>query len=174
PYFVRDEARLTPTADAPYSAYGWSSADLAAGELKVFGQGSGQPAFVSAAASLGDTLFFRGPRDNSGHYDVTVTITASGPLGGGGGHMDLGLTDEDPSSGRLGQALSQRQELREGTTVLSLPLASSGALVLAADIDLPVVTGGTTDFSHTALVSVRLPAGVSFTSESGVFLRVPE
>jgi hypothetical protein len=45
---------------------------------------------------------------------------------------------------------------------------------VALDLFAPGITQGSVDFLHTATVALDLPPGVSFTSDSGVFLTAPE
>ena len=56
------------------------------------------------------------------------------------------------------------------TAVYNMPQAFASALQITSSLHTISVKNATTDFSHTALVNVVAPTGVSFTSASGQFL----
>jgi hypothetical protein len=171
-----------------------AAADLAAGRLGVRASAFlGSPdEFVQAQgfATLSDTLTFHLPPNMSSasitlSMDVHATASVPGPLwlyvvhGSSfldfGGMADAVLWQDEPfGSGGFSRTLSVTAIVQDGIPV-------DWSAMMNADVTVspyaPGFQGGwfTFDGSHTATLSVVVPAGVTWESDSGVFLtQMPE
>jgi ABC-type cobalt transport system substrate-binding protein len=177
-----------------------ASASIASGSLHAFASATGDNV-ASASAGFSDTLTFYAPSSGSLPGTVTYTLHVSGSVTGNGCIQSGTCTPGDSYwSGSIsavtpnmmsigGKSLQYGTNIHPGpsdfdvvyTLMLNAtPTDSNGnhyailsfALTLFANSD-GVGYGRTLDFSHTAYVEQELPAGWTFTSASGEFLKAP-
>jgi hypothetical protein len=160
-----------------------SSANLASGELRIFARGF-EEGTSAAYAALGDTVFLQLPAGMSGPVGVEVDATVHGtyslafsPIG------YLTILDSVNNGVTYSQhkaALDQAPE----TFITQFSVPEVGGVykfILNAVLDTRSYEGsgccsiqdGFIDFSNTAAIHLKLPDGVTYTSQSGVFLTNP-
>ena len=174
-----------------FSADAYSSANLGAGELKVYASSTG-PAVASAIARFSDIITIVPTAGFQNLFDATFTLTVDGNLtgnAGGGGELQVGSTVQNVDVGGTSICSASPAECSP------LPSTPGGAVVqtliatVAVDPANPTVfitpslfaganefgnfrlgEPGTADFSDTAHLSITLPEGFTFTSNSGLLL----
>ena len=169
-----------------------ASANLGFGELKVFAKSDG-PAAAFARAHYSDLITIAPTAGFSDFFQATFTLTVDGTLTGnadGGGELQVASTVEHADVG--GTALCSA-----GATVCSpIPSVAGGSVrqtlvaTIYVDPSNPIVfiqpflfaaandingnflltESGLADFSDTAQLSISLPEGFTYTSNSGVLL----
>lgn len=175
-----------------FSATANASADLASGQLHVYASSDG-PSVASAYAHFSDLITIAPTAGFSDYFQATFTLTVEGTLTGNadaGGELQVGSTVENSTVG--GTALCTA-----GSAVCSpLPSTPGGSVVqtLVATIYVdpanPIVfiqpflfaaandingfflfnESGLANFADTAQLSITLPDGFTYTSNSGVLL----
>lgn len=168
----------------PYSSSAYAEANLAAGTMSVAGAAH-DAGFAHAAAQFEDALTFAGPTDadgiDDGLYTVTISLTVTGasdvPFNGA---FTLVAINWNPGTGATGPAFGQTKSLLSGTDSIEFTFLSSGGLQIDTNtaggndgtgIYINFLSNGTANFSGT--ISIGLAPGVTFTSDSGVFLTEP-
>jgi hypothetical protein len=171
------------TAANGASASGATSADLTTGSvgLEVFANPVvGGYAGGSALAALTDQLHFTVPGLAPGaDLLVRVTFTLAGTFSPDalfqtiyGRYLDYNLSFHDfTASGTL--TTTPFLGPTTFSEVVSIPSPFLDANV-AMTLFVPGIEQGSVEFLHTATIALDLPPGVTFTSESGVFLTAPE
>jgi len=164
------------------TASGFASVDLATGQVKVkatatigfLNGGSVGVASGMARASLEDSLTFFLPTGVS-TADINFSMLIDGDIDCGLGctiastftRIQLGgVSAGSANCCDLGNSVPLPHTF--GGTVLGVQ--SGQTLVLQASIQAAIIGNGTIDFGNTATISFDLPTGVTFTSQSGVFL----
>jgi hypothetical protein len=183
-------APICPSPDVycllhPDRAYAF--ADLATGKLGVRAEIGGTPThthFAQAAASYSDSLEFHLP---SGMPSLTITLSmtvdAILPAGNGfgtallefGGETSFGGLPPGPA-GPFSTILWVTATVYDGVPV-GVSAALGGGVDNYSHTAVPPYDSGSFIFDalHTATLSIDVPAGVTYRSESGVFLtQVPE
>ncbi len=181
---IQRDASIAGTFIDPYAAHAFASADLGSGQLKILADSAGIT-FASATARFSDRIYLSGPYNGCGDgslanpfkcYAISVGLSATGTLTGGsngyaelvaGGNIDGAQLRFDLASGTTSQS-----GIAHTTRVLTSPQPAF------LDINATLSGGsaaiyygaGILDFSNTAALTLDLPPGVTFTSESGVFL----
>jgi hypothetical protein len=180
----------------PFSDSASASSALAAGALSVKGTTVGSDEGVAQnSAYMGDTLYFSGGTP----YEVgSITVTATGTHSGDGSvSIGLGEQFESGSPGvgvvALGCVASTSSSPGTGcssvsayTAGIALPVvgvASSDGTNLSFTLDFPLFSSGVYfrfslsgesagdgSYSYEDPITLTLPAGVTYTSDSGEFL----
>ncbi len=178
------------TADAVAEAFG--SVDLATGIMRAEAHTVGgvdhhyppaSPFVAAAGVGYADLLHFSLP---SGSAPVTLSVAFDidgayqNQAYGGDAEFNLYMSYYNPATNH-GDVLSFREQYISGTPD-SVNHHFVGELTLFDDMTDVHITGSLyasagensyADFSHTAALSFVLPAGVTYTSESGSFLTAP-
>jgi hypothetical protein len=150
-------------------------ANLRTGSLGIFASASGPTTSAGAFAFLQDTITLSGPFNSfaSGfpRYAIPVTWNVSGSAFGQFISGDEVLLQTHGSNGFL----DIQRTLEEGGFTLSGVIETDSLIGFTARLNVGNgsvgnFSHGVVDFSHTAQLSIELPHGVTFTSESGVFL----
>ena len=178
--------RFSVSASEPQStasAYG----DLRTGKVGAFA-GTTPSGYAAASASISDTLSFTIPGANAStitplRYLVSLHATSADAetvfaFGGGGNYTMFGRLNQPYYINPIGWASAS--SWMDGTTRyfdLTYNLVGADPTVgIGMTLEALAGLGSVTDFSNTAGISIIAPAGVTFTSQSGVFLSgaVPE
>ena len=191
-YSVTDTSNQSATAN--------SAADLTNGTIHLYAQSTGAGSAI-AKANLQDVLTFHVTGGTP--VNIGVSLRISGSLTGGpssGGELDLADFEFDGATDGFVQYVS---DLSDGTATITREGSSNwvSASFAGTTADTLVFNGvyaltdpnevvdltwntqasatadATADYSHTGQLSLSLPAGVTFSSASGVFLSaaaVPE
>jgi len=162
-----------------YSGRVLTSVDFRQGKLTFYAHAIDNTIFsVRAAGSLSmfDTLFLQYP-EGTEPFDMVFKMTVSGS-----NHATL--TGNSPKA-RAGLSVDLDGQSKGGVVALESfigpqdielsfridPASSSNLMTFSAFLELGYIRDGIADFSHTASLSLELPTGVTFTSDSGVFLQ---
>ena len=165
-----------------FDLFASASANLGSGELQIFSEALGA-GWSTATAGFTDRLYFSGPFNGCGTgtladpftcYRIGLGMTVGGSYTGG----DV-ITGAIPFASLFASggfdSLSFRFDLINGSVtqsgfmnVIGSPF-TIGLVVRLNELGFNVVNGEL-DFSNTAAVTLTLPPGVTYTSESGVFL----
>lgn len=166
-------------------AYG----DLAAGKVGAYA-GTGPAGFASSSAIISDTLTFNITGANAGTITplrLLVSLHAATPDAtgvfdfrlGAGRILRLGALNQ-PYYG-ITEGWSQSSSWLDGSTRyfdLTLDLMGANPTVgISMTLEAIASQGSVSDFYHTAGLQLQAPRGVTYTSDSGVFLTgggVPE
>ncbi len=179
-------------------AEGRARADLSTGELGVFVMAQGPvdsfgTSFTgaSALARLTDTVFLHVSPSITGNFIVRVNASVTGSITGddlGGNARNRSFLQMDITEDTRGGvqpapfAIFRRLSDAPFTAFFDIPVAFDPVFLPAPFFHLTTtmnlgdggfgsrVTNATADFFGTAALSLELPPGVTFTSESGVFL----
>lgn len=178
----------------PFSGSAWYAGNLATGALQIYTEAYGH-ARTSAAVRLKDTLSFAGLAASGSvvRFEMAVSGTsawfpAPGVTPPLGSTIDAqaGLTVLRGST--VVASASQNFNARSGggfpkVVVLDFLVTRSApsldlAAILTSTLDVDTMNGAmdggaVMDLGHTGLVKVVLPAGVSMSSSSGIFLSQP-
>jgi hypothetical protein len=170
-----------------------ASAFEGTGQLHAFVSADGQ-AYASAAANLSDLLTLIPTSGFSAStFQVTFTMALSGTLSGNSSvagelQVSSSISSRDvslvlcsgalvaPGCGLGSQFSATIDVLTSDPTVFVQPFLRAFAYNCNQTAQNCFQTlQGSADFAHTAQISLQLPAGFTFTSDSGVFLtQVPE
>ena len=159
-------------------------AELSSGELGVSARADRNETFPSAdlrsggSAILTDTIFLHGYPSLANGVTVRIPISVTGTSARGLVGSFLALDYQLDILGPFGQLATIRRSLTEApfseTVEFVVPRleleGSDGRFFLSAAMGILVANQATADFFGTATLGLELPPGVTFTSESGVFL----
>jgi hypothetical protein len=178
---------LDPRFGLSVVAGGVAAANLRTGELAVYGEASGasDPNAVAqlvagyGTASFGDTITVSGP-SSSFSTIATIGLHVEGSFQGYAwvfASLTVGSVNRSLCIQTYGCSISATS-IPPGPfsfdIMVDAPVSSSSpTLSLRAGMSANAINEGIADASSTATLSIRLPAGYSFTSGSGVLL-VPE
>jgi len=161
------------------SARAAGSANLATGQLRLLTEASGTSVNVaSAQVGMQEVLLFHLP---SGMTEATIgllmdiTGTTAGYVPGPVGLLEAGINAQSGGlfSEMFGETFAAGGSIPPAvinTQVFGEITVPDGAFVRLNPFLNSVHQGGTVDFSNTANFNIILPEGVTFTSQSGVFL----
>ncbi len=181
------------TAANGASASGATNADLATGSVGIelfTSPVAGGYAGAAGQSALSDTLYFAVAGGIAQDEDllVRVTFTLDGTLSPDalfdsiyGRYFDYNFNFSDTASFAADHALAALGKVTTtpfvGPLIFSKVVKIRGAFLTAhvsLDLFVPGIYQGSLDFGNTAKIALQLPPGVTFTSESGVFLSAPE
>jgi len=179
-----------PISGSGFTASGSSYAALAGGDLTVNGSVVGaQGVIVYGTAEIFDSLYFQG--GNSGQFgQITMTSTGTvtgdrnnnfatagmivsyGDLFNGTFQVAQSVTTRNPhptqcDAGALGAQICYSSDGQNLTVTATFPLSPDGIGVAFTLNSLVSVPGA---LSYTDPITITLPPGVTYTSESGTFL----
>ncbi len=187
-----DGTLIDGTNVEPFSAIANSSADLVSGQLHVFASSLG-PAASNANAHFSDLITIVPTQGFVDGFFATFTLTVEGTLTGnadGGGELQVGSTVDRADVGGVAlctaapSVCSPVQSVSGGSltqklvaTILvdpSNPIVFIQPFLFAAANDINgnflFAETGLANFADTAQLSIDLPAGFTFTSNSGLLL----
>ena len=150
-----------------------ASANLAQGTLRIFStaETGSNPRTSESLAELQDQLTFFSAPGGPSLFTVTFGVNVHGVITPGGlngaGFASVSLKLGAPTGGMIFSAPGTYSEIVSITTTVT----AGQLLNLDATLSTGLVANGrTVDFSNTATAFLILPTGVTFTSQSGVFL----
>lgn len=178
--FTSGDTGLVQSFPSGRSARAFGSGNLSTGEMRIFAEastGGTGGSFASAVINVVDTLTFQLPAGMSTAtigfgLDVHGTTSGVAPgalleagidLQGQGFIGPTSFSEIFAAGGNVPPALIDTQIFGE-------IVVSDGASIRVVPSLRADLTAGTIDFSNTAAVSLTMPGGVTFTSESGGFL----
>ncbi len=156
----------------PGTASAQASANLASGYLQADAQEFGITGSSAAgAAAYWDTLTFSGAAGPSPMGNLTLTVPGTfTDVGSGGACIDIGASCDPFSTATLNSSNPSETLTIPFSIVNGNPLKIYAALYATASNSFNIASADLYDPPH---LSLELPAGVTYTSASGVFLASP-
>jgi hypothetical protein len=166
---VRNPALYGFPAVNPYTLTAAARANLATGELGVsFSSDAYTPGIsLFVEGRFEDTLYFSGTPNSEGNYTVTLGATVTGSYTGDA-EATFGINTSAGIVGGVALPPGGGTYTETFTVSASSPTLHLQALLNAYPWEPSYV--GSADFMSTAALFIELPDGVTYESESGVFL----